>query len=304
VRTRSCRSATRRRGRTQGRGSAQRRTRAPSACSTRATRSAQSRRRALPLAAQQVELDLTACGRCGPRRVGRAWRGGAELSCWAVACGGGPPPRARTSCPGCTCASSCGATHDTEARACWGRRATGATPSVRGAPSSSRRWPLRRPLPLGRHAAARSRSARARARAVGIFAGGDNNTRMIPECRPRQKTVRMRPSDLLGLSPGEAKPSPRPTGDARLARSRRSGWRWLDTTPSRRAAGTTHDWHRIGTKPAPRASEWISGSRLARRGAQAGVAPPATGSCCRRSGGGPQNAELAFLRGWYEFALP
>ena len=99
MRTRSCRSATRRRGRTQGRGSAWRRTRAPSACSTRATRSAKSRWRALPLAAQQVELDLTACGRCGPRRVGRAWRGGAELWCWAVARGGGPPPRARTSLP-------------------------------------------------------------------------------------------------------------------------------------------------------------------------------------------------------------
>ena len=161
MRTRLCRSATRRRGLTQGRGSAQGRARAVSANTTRATRSAQSRRRALPLAAQQVELDLTACGRCGPRRVGRAWRGGAGRSCWAIACGGGPPPRARTSCPGCTCASSCGATHGTEARACWGRRATGATPSVRGARSSSRRWPLRHPLALGRHDAARGRSARA-----------------------------------------------------------------------------------------------------------------------------------------------
>ena len=123
-------------------------------------------------------------------------------------------------CPGCTCASSCGATHGTEARACWGRRATGATPSVRGAPSSSRRWPLRRPVPLGRHAAARRAPERERVLLVslqGVI------TRMIPVCRPRQKTVRMRPSDLLGLSPGEAKPSPRPTGDARLARSRRSG---------------------------------------------------------------------------------
>ena len=69
---------------------------------------------------------------------GGAVRGGAGRSCWAIACGGGPPPRARTSCTGCTCASSCGATHGTEARACWGRRATGATPSVRGARCSSR----------------------------------------------------------------------------------------------------------------------------------------------------------------------
>ena len=98
-RVRSVRSATRRPGAAGQCGAAQRRTRAVSAYSTRATRSAQSRRRALPLAAQQVELDLTACGRCGPRRVGRAWRGGAELWCWAVARGGGPPPRARTSLP-------------------------------------------------------------------------------------------------------------------------------------------------------------------------------------------------------------
>ena len=183
MRTRSCRSATRRRGRTQGRGSAQRRTRAVSACSTRATRSAQSRRRALPLAAQQVELDLTACGRCGPRRVGRAWRGGAGQSCWAIACGRGPPPRARTSCSGCTCASSCGATHGTEARACWGRRATGATLQRPWSALLIATGPLRRPLPLGRHAAARSRSARPRGRAVGIFAGGDK-TRMIGKVPP------------------------------------------------------------------------------------------------------------------------
>ena len=32
--------------------------------------------------------------------------------------------------------------------------------------------------------------------------------------------------------------------------------------------------------------------------------PPATGSCSRRSGGGHQNAELAFLGTWYEFETP
>ena len=119
--------------------------------------------------AQQGTLDLAACGRCGPRHVVRAWRGGAGLSCWVIACGGGPPPRARTSCPGCTCASSCGATHDTQARACCGRRSTGATPTARGARSPSRRGPLRHPLALGRHDAATGRSARARGRAVGMF---------------------------------------------------------------------------------------------------------------------------------------
>ena len=139
MRTRSCRSATRRRGRTQGRGSAQGRTRAVSASTRRATRSDRSRQRALCSGAQQGQLDLTACDRYGARRVSRAAQGGTCLWCWAIACGGGPPPRARTSCTGCTCASSCGATHGTEARACWGRRATGATPSFRGARCSSRR---------------------------------------------------------------------------------------------------------------------------------------------------------------------
>ena len=173
MRTRSCRSATRRRGRTQGRGSAWRRTRAPSACSTRAERLSQSRRRALPLAAQQVELDLAACGRCGPRRVGRAVRGGTGLSCWAIACGGGPPPRVRTSCTGCTCALGYGATHGTEARACWGRRATGATLYRPWSVYATGTVPLSRPRPLGRHDAARGRSPAARGRAVGIFRGGE-----------------------------------------------------------------------------------------------------------------------------------
>ena len=36
--------------------------------------------------------------------------GGVGLSCWAIACGGGPPPKARKSCTGCACASGCGAT--------------------------------------------------------------------------------------------------------------------------------------------------------------------------------------------------
>ena len=138
-RLRSVRHATRRPGVVGRCGAAQRRTRAVSACSTRATCPALSRQRALLCAAAQGKLHLTACDRYGARRVSRAARGRAGRSCWAIACGGGPPPRARTSCTGCTCASSCGATHGTEARACWGRRATGATPSVRGARCSSRR---------------------------------------------------------------------------------------------------------------------------------------------------------------------
>jgi hypothetical protein len=51
-------------------------------------------------------------------------------------------------------------------------------------------------------------------------------------------------------------------------------------------------------------TEWISRLRIARRGAQAGVAPPATGSSRRRSGGGLQNAEIAFLGDWYKLETP
>jgi len=95
--------------------------------------------------------------------VGRAWRGGAELWCWVIACGRGPPPRARTSCPGCTCASSCCTTHGPEARACWGRRATGGAPAACGARSTSRRgrcvthWRSDGTTPPGAGAPARER---------------------------------------------------------------------------------------------------------------------------------------------------
>ena len=117
------------------------------------------------------------------------------------------------------------------------------------------------------------------------------------EWGPRQKPMPERPRYLLGPSPSWANASPSPTGDARLARSRRSAWRWLYTTPSRRAVGTAHDRPQIGTKPARASPESIPRLRLARRGAQARGGSPATGSCSRRSGGGLQNAEIAFLGG-------
>ena len=100
---RLCRPATRRRGLTQGRGSAHGRTRAVSACSTRTTGLARSRQRALLCAAAQGQPHLIACDRHGARRVGRAVRGGRTGRCLVPACGGGPLPKARTSCPGCAC---------------------------------------------------------------------------------------------------------------------------------------------------------------------------------------------------------
>ena len=60
----------------------------------------------------------------------------------------------------------------------------------------------------------------------------------------------------------------------------------------------------IGTKAARTSPEWISGLHLRRRGAQGGVAPPATGYCRRRSGDRLQNAEIAFQPPWYKFEMP
>ena len=94
---------------------------------------------------------LTACDQCGMRRVGRARRGGAGLSCWAITCGGGPPLKTRASCTGCACARSCGVTHGTVARACWGQRATGATLHRPWSMYATGTGPPRRPRPLGRH---------------------------------------------------------------------------------------------------------------------------------------------------------
>ena len=153
-----------------------------------------------PPAAPPGQLNLTACDRRGPRRVGRAAQGGTGLWCWAIACGGGPPPRVRTSCTGCTCALGYGATHGTEARACWGRRATGATLYRPWSVYATGTVPLSRPRPLGRHDAAGGRSPAARGRAVGIFQRGGNEDNI--GCRKcRQTPIFMIPLSLHYLYP-------------------------------------------------------------------------------------------------------
>ena len=118
--------------------------------------------------AQQCQLNRTACNRYGTQRVGRAVRDGAGRLCWAIACGGGPPPRARTSCTGCTCAMGCGVTHGTLPRACWYRRTAGATLHRPWSLYSTKTVPLGRPRPLGRHDERQSRSSVARSRAIGM----------------------------------------------------------------------------------------------------------------------------------------
>ena len=97
------------------------------------------------------------------------------------------------------------------------------------------------------------------------------------------------PSDGFGTN--RRRPS-RSGGPPRLAKH--------PTRPLR----TIHDRARTRTKTALTSTEWISGLRIARRGAQAGGGPSATGPCSRRSGGGLQNAEIAFLGDWYKLETP
>ena len=209
MRTRSCRSATRWRGLTQGCGSAQGRTRAVSASTTRATRLARSRQCALRSGAQQGQLDLTACDRHGTRRVGRAVRGGVGLSCRAIAWGGGPPPKARKSCTGCAWAMGCGATHGTVARVCCGRQATGATPTVRKARSDEERGRCVTHWCSDGTTGATRRSAR-RARAFGMFYwGGKHEYESIDVAgHERAPSERRRAGRArVGAPPGSARAS-------------------------------------------------------------------------------------------------
>ena len=154
-------------------GAAQGGTQAVSASTTRATCLARSRQCALRSGAQQGPLDLTTCDQRGrdasAGRCGAVWdcRNGSSRAAEA------PPPRARTSCPGCACAWSCGATHGTVARACWCRRATGATLNRPWSPYATGTGPQRRPQAPGRHDGARGRSRRPRARPRGMFERGD-----------------------------------------------------------------------------------------------------------------------------------
>ena len=138
--------------------------------------SAHSRASSTSPPAIDTERDASA-GRCG------AMRSGVERSDWAIAARDGPPQKARTSLPRLHMRLEL-RRHPWH----WGTSLLGKT-SDRG--DAQRPWsalliatrPLRHPLPLGRHAAARSRSARPRGRAVGIFAGGDK-TRMIAGVPP------------------------------------------------------------------------------------------------------------------------
>ena len=222
MRTRSCRPATRWPGAAGRSWAAQRLTRAASASTTRVTLSPRCRQRAPRGGAQQCQLHLTACGRRGTRRVGRARRGGAGLSCCAITCGGGPPLKTRASCTGCACARSCGVTHGTVARACWGQRATGATLHRPWSMYATGTGPPRRPRPLGRHDERQRPEHRgASARCWYLLQGV--NTGYFKYCATRQTTPRWCPPDH-GQSPRTVRPRrPRPACTSR-ASSRLGGW--------------------------------------------------------------------------------
>ena len=74
--------------------------------------------------------------------------------------------------------------------------------------------------------------------------------------------------------------------------------------PSGRPVGAAYDRDRIRTKAASTSPERVSGLRLPRRAARDGTRPTGTEYCCRRFGGGLQNAELAFQSPWYKFETP
>jgi hypothetical protein len=70
--------------------------------------------------------------------------------------------------------------------------------------------------------------------------------------------------------------------------------------PSRIPTRTIHDRARTRTKTPLTSTEWISGLRVARRGAQGGMGPPATEYCRGMFGGGTKKTEIAFRGVWYK----
>ena len=74
--------------------------------------------------------------------------------------------------------------------------------------------------------------------------------------------------------------------------------------PSRIHTRTIRDRLQIGTKTALTSTELISGLRIARRGAQAGVGPPATEYCRGRFDAGTKKTEIEFRWGWHRSETP
>ena len=93
-------------------------------------------------------------------------------------------------------------------------------------------------------------------------------------------------------------------GGHRRARRDAPPHRWLDTTPSRRAIGTTYDRAQIRTNPTPGSSEQMSGFRDPRREPQDRARPAGWQSCLGRLPKPPENAKIAFRWGWHKLEMP
>ena len=121
-----------------------------------------------------------------------------------------------------------------------------------------------------------------------------------PKCDSRLPAPLVQIGDAL--APREAQPDSPSTPGARVLD--RDLTVLAGYHPSRRPVGTARDRAQIGTKTASTSPESISGLRLPRRGAQGGVAPPATEYCGRRSGDRLQNAIITFQPPWYKLETP
>ena len=244
------------------------RTRAVSAYTTRATRSARSRHNVPYAAAHSSASSIS------PPAIG-AERDASSGRCGAVRCGrAGPSPHAMAlrqrrarACTGCACGRSCPATHGTAARACWGRRATSTT--------LHRPWSLYATGTGPRVAHGRSDGTRApqtgaaaRERVLLVCSRGGDETRKF----------RFRPPGAPGTMPSTLKCSarrPNPTKHPRLARPREVhvvvGWipplqkvDRNDTRPAPPACSTAPERPKIDVSLAQRCP-WSPGPRTATR---------------------------------------
>ena len=149
---------------------------------------------------------------------------------------------------------------------------------------------------LGRHARERHRQTGAAAREGVLLVCFRGGTRFVTPSAP---------GTMLSTPQGSAR-RPNPTKYPRArASSTGAGRCWLDTTtPEGHFERYTTAPRPIQSLPGLAQNRFISGSRDARRGAQGGMGPPATEYCGTRFDAGLQNAEIAFLGGWYKFETP
>lgn len=296
----ACESATRRRGLTHGSGSAPGRTRAVSACATRATR-------ALPEPGSVPSPSSHTSARSAAPPAIEAGRGASAGRGGGVRGGRARPTRARKARPQGHARAQPAAQVPWAApqpmavvRALLDRRATGTTPT----------WCQGSTFLIATGASA-SRVAHGRSDGT-TGTTGDRKLRAEARCWYLGIKKRALKPPLVPSAPG-ARPSTRPMAQRRdPIPPSTPGARVLDRDPtvlagyhpSGRPVGAAYDRDRIRTKAASTSPERVSGLRLPRRAARDGTRPTGTEYCCRRFGGGLQNAEIAFQSPWYKFETP